>query len=188
MCVYIEIEIHTYEYCALCAAAYVHSVLLSCSQIEVNTQPFVNTKDDQSYTTRRLLLTMICIFSYVCSVYVQPASHTAKFVRESRLYRNKVTNIQPFSTHTHIIIRIHLFDVRSFVRFVNKHFEYSRYVDPPHTRSRLIIIMYTVQNTTSMRSEKLYLKYAQKLKANEKTTKLTKVSRRMKLNEIGQSN
>lgn len=40
----------TYEYCALCVvAAYVHGEL-SRSQIEVNTQHFVNTKDDQNNT------------------------------------------------------------------------------------------------------------------------------------------
>lgn len=54
VCVYIETKIHADIRIlrALCVAAYVHRTrwALSRSQIEVNTQHFVNTKDDQNNT------------------------------------------------------------------------------------------------------------------------------------------
>lgn len=110
------------------------------------------------------------------------------YLCESRLYRNKVTNIQPFQAlqRTHIHKNLRRTFVYSFVRFVNIHFEYSRCVNTPHTHSVYYNNVYSSKYYINV-IRKLYLKYVQnRRQTRRRTTKLTREEK----NEIkvGQSN
>lgn len=112
------------------------------------------------------------------------------FLCESRLYRNKVTNIRPFQALQHTQPQI--FE-HSFVRFVNIHFEYSRYVNIhlilARSLAQFIIIMYTVRNTTSMWSENyIWNMFKNRRQTRRRRSSFPQRGREKNEVKIGQSN